>query len=119
MASNQELFADARELRETLAKLHPALFDTEAPVPFKVGLRDNICARYRDADPLVVATMFRWLTSRKLYLAAIKPGTARVGLDGPDGEVTASEAAFAAARLERRIAIDEIKAASRRKASAA
>lgn len=81
--------------REQFALLHPGLFDLEKPVPFAVGISDELRATYPAVPKVVLKGLFWWLTRRKSYLESCKPGVTRFGLNGPAGTVSEREAAYA------------------------
>lgn len=84
-----------RQAREVFARLHPGLFDLERPVPFSVGIHDEMKALYPAVPKVVLKGLFWWLTRRKAYLESCKPGAQRFGLNGPSGHVSGKEAAYA------------------------
>lgn len=79
-----------------LSAVMPALFDLNDPLPLAKGIREKIEELYPEIDKGVLGTMLWWLTRRRAYLAACFAGARRFGLDGYDGAVSESEAAFAA-----------------------
>lgn len=84
-----------RQAREVFARLHPGLFDLERPVPFSVGIHDEMKALYPAVPKVVLKGLFWWLTRRLKYLESCKPGAARFGLNGPSGTVSESEYRYA------------------------
>src|SRR6478736_8218713 len=68
--------------------------------PLKVGIAADIPARCPAVERRVLSVALRVYARRVMYLRSLVAGAARVDLDGtPAGEVTASDAEYAAARL--------------------
>ena len=88
-------------LKAELAERWPHLFNKAAPVPFKVGIREEITAALPDVDaPLLRKAVNGWCQSFH-YMAALKPDAPRYGLDGePDGAVTTEQAEDALRHIE-------------------
>ena len=78
-----------------LTTLHPELFSLENPVPFKIGIHDDLKARFPDLKWYLIRGLFRWLTKRRAYLVKCTEGADRMGFDGPCGVITASAATHA------------------------
>lgn len=90
---------------ETLGILRewfPPAFSAGRPRPLKVGIHKDLAEKASAISTGVIARAMRYHTQSDRYLRALKPGAARVDLDGNAvGEVTADEAAFAQVRLGR------------------
>lgn len=89
-----------KTVHAALFALHPELFSLESPKPFKIGLFLDIKELYPDLPKGRIAAVLAWLTIRRAYLAACTEGAPRWGFNGPDGEVTAKQAAFAVEMLK-------------------
>lgn len=81
--------------REQFALIHPGLFDLERPVPFAVGISDELRAAYPAVPRVVLKGLFWWLTRRRAYLESCKTGVPRFGLNGVAGTVSEREAMYA------------------------
>ena len=84
-----------RQAREVFARLHPNLFDLDRPVPFSVGIHDELKHLYPAVPRVVLKGLFWWLTRRRAYLESCRPGALRFGLKGPSGNVSEREAMYA------------------------
>ena len=86
-----------------LAEQFPQTFVLEKHLPhrpLKVGIAADIRAALPDLDRRALGVALKVYTHRIVYLQAIVVGADRVDLDGnPAGQVTASEAEYAAAVL--------------------
>jgi ProP effector len=86
-----------------LAEQFPKTFVTEKHMPhrpLKVGIAADIQAALPDLDRRALGVALKVYTHRIVYLQAVVVGADRVDLDGnPAGQVTASEAEYAAAVL--------------------
>jgi ProP effector len=68
--------------------------------PLKVGITTDIRGRCPEFKSRQLGLAINFYTSRLMYLQSMVEGTARIDLDGnPAGEVTARDAAYAAARV--------------------
>jgi ProP effector len=68
--------------------------------PLKVGITTDIRRRCPEVKSRMLALTLHFYTGRLMYLQGTVAGTARIDLDGnPAGEVTARDAAHAAARV--------------------
>ena len=67
--------------------------------PLKVGIAADIPARCPELERRVLSVALSVYTRRVMYLQSLVAGAARVGLDGKAGEVTATDAEYAAAKL--------------------
>jgi ProP effector len=68
--------------------------------PLKVGITTDIRGRCPEFKSRQLGSAINFYTSRLVYLQSMVEGTARIDLDGnPAGEVTARDAAHAAARV--------------------
>ena len=67
--------------------------------PLKVGIAADIRARCPAVERRVLSVVLSVYTRRVMYLQSLVAGAARVGLDGKAGEVTATDAEYAAASL--------------------
>lgn len=80
----------------------PPVLCGRVPLPLKVGIRDDLAARYPQAD---TEALGRWLsrwTGTEQYLAQVAASSSRYDLDGaPCGEIAEKDAAQARERLER------------------
>lgn len=85
-----------KDCHRVLSAVLPALFDLDNPVPFAKGIREKIEALFPEIDKSTLNTLLWWLTRRRAYLIKCVPGARRFGLDGYDGVVSESDAAFAA-----------------------
>jgi sRNA-binding protein len=103
---SKTIWPRVRATQAALAQIYPALFSLESPVPFKIGLDADVGAEFPEMPASVRWRLFLWLTARKAYLAAHRPGAQRYGLAGPDGTVDERGAAYAARRLRERIERD-------------
>jgi ProP effector len=84
-----------------LAERFPLAFLVKQRRPLKVGVCKDIIAAWPDIDAEQLSRALGWYANGVGYLANLKEGTARIGLDGaPAGVVTAAEAEGARARLK-------------------
>jgi sRNA-binding protein len=90
------------QAQKALAVLHPELFSLENPVPLKISIHHDVKARFPEMRVRIRYGLLMWLTSRRAYLAICTEGAIRYGFEGPCGEVTAAEAAFAAQKFAER-----------------
>lgn len=93
-----------QETREALASAFPLTFARkgEKKRPLKVGIFHEVAIRLPELPRNRLRAALRDYTGGPLYLKAITVGAARLDLDGkPSGSVSESEAAHAAARLNR------------------
>ncbi len=83
------------------------------PKPLKIGIHLELLERHPDLDFVGLKRALTLHCGRFAYQKALKPGAARLDLEGqPDGEVTAEQAEIARQRLA------ELKAALKAKKSA-
>ena len=81
--------------------------------PLKVGIAADLVARCVELDRRKLGAVLSAYTQRIMYRKAMVAGAARVDLDGnPAGEVSASDAAHAAAKLAEILASREAKQAA-------
>jgi sRNA-binding protein len=95
-----------RAMVETLRTRYPMAFPKRSidVRPLMIGIAQAIVADAPDLPPLVVGRALQLWTTRQAYLEATTVGAARVDLTGAAvGAVTEGEAAFAAARLAKRL----------------
>jgi sRNA-binding protein len=85
-----------------LSKNHPALFSMESPVPLKIGIDRDFQIVHPEASRTFVRRLLRWYTRSSPYLETLTEGALRHGFIGPDGAVTAEQAATAAKLLSYR-----------------
>jgi sRNA-binding protein len=100
-----QAFEAMRSTMETLAQRYPKAFPRRSidVKPLMVGISNAILADMPDIRPHLGRAL-QWWTSRPPYLDACTVGAARIDLTGATvGGVTESEAAFAAARLAKRL----------------
>jgi ProP effector len=84
-----------------LAERFPLAFLVKQRRPLRVGVCKDIIAAWPDIDAEQLSRALGWYTNGVGYLANLKEGTARIGLDGAQaGVVTAAEAKGARARLK-------------------
>ena len=101
MQNNQPISGE-RKLQATFVAVYPDLFDLKNPIPFKIGIFEDIIARHPDVSPKLLRRMLRWLTLRRPYLIACSEGAIRHGLEGPCDRVTSSHATYCRRKFERR-----------------
>lgn len=95
-----EVRLQVRQAREALAALHPGLFDLTHPKPFAIGISAQLTALYPEMPKRTISGLLGWLTCRRAYLLACKPGAPRYALSGdPAGVVSDAEAQYAACRF--------------------
>lgn len=99
MGTSAGYFAEIRAARDALSVLHPNLFDLEKPVPFAIGLKQQLIETYSEMPKRTLQGLLSWLTCRRAYLKACVPGAPRYGLDGQVGCVTAEQATYANERF--------------------
>ena len=96
-----------------LAKKFPQTFVLEKHrphQPLKVGIAAEIPARCPAVERRVLGAALSAYARRVMYLRSLVAGAARIDLDGnPAGEVTASDAEYAAAKLAKILASREAK----------
>lgn len=81
----------AKAFRERLKKAHLVI---RAQLPLKVGIHEDVYARYPDVPKEVVDKTLKWLVNERGYVSRMRVGAARVDLDGNDvGEVTTQHGA--------------------------
>ena len=92
------------EVIKVFQTFDPVLFSWEKPVPFKIGLADQIVKAAPNLRAALIRQAFRLLCRRSSYLAAcVKAGTPRYGLNGKqDGEITPEQALYALRTLKKR-----------------
>ncbi len=83
-----------------LRERHPDLFGDD-PKPLKIGIHRDLIERHPDLDFVGLKRALTLHCGRFVYLKALKPGAARLDLDGqPDGEVTEEQVEIARQRLD-------------------
>jgi ProP effector len=107
---------DVHATLRRLAEWFPQTFVAEKHLPhrpLKVGIDRDVLARCPDLDRRERSTVLRYYTSRVMYLQSLVAGAVRVDLDGnPAGEVSATDAEQAAARLAEILASRQAKRAA-------
>ncbi|GAB4071708.1 ProQ/FinO family protein [Ancylobacter sonchi] len=104
----------AMVVRDILAERFPRCFmpKGEPKLPLKIGIYNDIKAAAPDIGGRRLFLALRDYTTGGTYLAAMREGADRIGLDGwPDGKVSAEQAADAQRRLRgksRRISRDNV-----------
>ena len=67
----------------------PGILTGSMPAPLKVGIREDVAARYPAADPAAIARWLRGWTGTEQYRRQIAAGGPRYDLDGHQaGEIT-------------------------------
>ena len=111
----------ARGVIELLAERWPAAFAVfeERRRPLKIGIHDDIIAALDGAVTAAeIGGALRYYTQNSSYLDGLRSGAPRVGLDGKSaGEVTAAQAADAAAMWAKAVARNRRKKAEMAKAA--
>lgn len=87
-----------------IAAVYQGLFDLDRPVPFKIGLDNDLAVTFPELSRTQAKRLLAWLTNRRAYLYACRQGAPRYGLGGISGTVTAEEAAHARQRFADRMA---------------
>ena len=73
-------------------EMAPGILTGSVPAPLKVGIREDMAARYPAADPAAIARWLRGWTGTEQYRRQIAAGGARFDLDGnQEGEITDSQ----------------------------
>ncbi len=96
--------AQTQALQSWLAATYPATFNTDAPLPLKIGIHTDLLARHPDLDPATLRRALKRYCERRAYqLALAREGAVRVDLDGqPAGEVAEDQRRFAKLKLDTR-----------------
>ena len=100
--ASKTTWAEVHKAYQVLSTLHPSLFKLDQPVPFSVGIRNELAAAYPAMPLRTLSMLFGWLTCRRAYLKACVAGAARYGLHGEDGIVTEHQASYARSRFVER-----------------
>ncbi|WFU49162.1 ProQ/FinO family protein [Sinorhizobium terangae] len=88
-----------------LSEKWPEAFNTRAPKPLKIGIREDIRALDHELSDHDLKRALRAYTKLERYLKSLRAGAARVDLDGnPTGNVSEADAATAQALLRVRSA---------------
>ena len=96
MPNSKTRLKRTRDVLAALTEAYPQLFDLGHPVPFKIGIHQDVIKARPDLSPDVIRNMFRWLTLRRAYLRSCVVGVPRYGLNGQQGEVTLDQMIHAA-----------------------
>ena len=102
MTKNSATSDRIKVIRAALVFLHPLLFSLEKPRPFAIGLHHAVRQEFPELPMRDVRDLLGWLGNRRAYLKACTEGATRYGLNGPAGQVTASEAQYAVERFIKR-----------------
>ncbi|MCV2884138.1 RNA chaperone ProQ [Aestuariibacter sp. AA17] len=113
---NPEKFSNSKEVISFLAEKFPACFtlDGEAK-PLKIGIFQDLAERLSEEERVsktLLRSTLRHYTNSWRYLHAVKEGTARVDLDGNEGDLIEKEHAEHA---KQQLAESKAKVAERRK----
>lgn len=99
---HRELWQKTKAVHAMLLHEHPDLFDLKKPIPFAIGIYDELLAAYPEIPRILLHNLLRWLTMRRAYLVACKDGAKRWGLIGPNGTVSTAHAKHAKDKFMRR-----------------
>lgn len=87
----KQIAEQAKVFRERLKKAHLVI---RAQLPLKIGVHEDVYARYPDVPKEVVDKALKWLTNDRAYQKRMRVGESRVDLDGNEvGEVTEAHVA--------------------------
>lgn len=84
-----------KNLLNYLCKTYPNVFNSDEPVPLKIGIKNDIIEELKEYDPtlskkLVSSTLMLY-TSRLKYKMSLLKNSHRMGLDGSSGDEIKSE----------------------------